>query len=394
MQYSAKKDKDGVLTRYTRPLKDGKARAGTYLVISLWKILVFFICFVTIPLEHDSEPRRLFTDFITSFETNQYILSAPGSATSVLVVEELLREELFWKSQTLVLIVQVHYLNLSESIVKKIFQIGSSLLTYSFSAFACRSNIQHTGFAVPISLITPLSASVLGALCFSRQDNPCAYSSTFPKYLFFECPADISSTSYWASSVDSIWGLPIVFIICFLFHLITTSQIWEESNKKLLAITEIFATDYYNGLLIVPSLTLNKKRPVDEDEPIITKPDHRKDNGLSNPGYLGDDFPRSEKFHPTEEDKKVRINACATMWHENSEEIQVCLKSVFKMDKYINDRRQHDHERSEWQRWEWTTHIFFDDCMKKSKLEKVMEGFKYFKSKIPCRAKLDSGRKT
>ena len=47
MQYSAKKDKDGVLTRYTRPLKDGKARAGTYLVISLWKILVFFICFVT-----------------------------------------------------------------------------------------------------------------------------------------------------------------------------------------------------------------------------------------------------------------------------------------------------------------------------------------------------------
>ena len=44
--------------------------------------------------------------------------------------------------------------------------------------------------------------------------------------------------------------------------------------------------------------------------------------------------------------------------------------------------------------YEWETHIFFDDCMKKSKLEKVMEGIKYFKSKIPCRAKLDSGRKT
>ena len=78
-----------------------------------------------------------------------------------------------------------------------------------------------------------------------------------------------------------------------------------------------------------------------------------------------------DEFIPSEEDKRVRINACATMWHENSEEIQVCLKSVFQMDKYINNRRRDDHERSEWQKWDWQTHIFFDDCMKKSRTEKV-----------------------
>ena len=88
-------------------------------------------------------------------------------------------------------------------------------------------------------------------------------------------------------------------------------------------------------------------------------------------GLMEDPPKQWDEFIPSEEDKRVRINACATMWHENSEEIQVCLKSVFQMDKYINNRRKDDHERSEWQKWDWQTHIFFDDCMKKSRTEKV-----------------------
>ena len=212
------------------------------------------------------------------------------------------------------------------------------------------------------------------------MSDSCAYRS-FPKYLFFQCPVGLSSSDYWASGATaSLWGLPIVFLCCFLFHILTTLQVWEESEKKLLAITEIFSTDYYNGLLIVPSLTLNKKWPVDENEPVVTSSsqynNHNGKHGQFNSGYHGDgltgDLPRpAEKFVPSEEDKKVRINACATMWHENSEEIQVCLKSVFQMDKYINNRRRDDHNRSEWQKWEWQTHIFFDDCMKKSRTEKV-----------------------
>ena len=76
-------------------------------------MFVFFCCFITIPdlyeiLPNSQSPRRLFTDFIASFETNQYILSAPGLG-SVLQNDELVREELFWKSQTLVLLVQVQY---------------------------------------------------------------------------------------------------------------------------------------------------------------------------------------------------------------------------------------------------------------------------------------------
>lgn len=120
MQYSAKRNSDGTELTFTRPLKDGRARGFTYLLISVWKMFVFFCCFITIPsladvfpdtsMEASSQaqsPRRLFTDFTESFETNQYILTTPENSR-VLVVEELLREELFWKSQTLVLLVQVN----------------------------------------------------------------------------------------------------------------------------------------------------------------------------------------------------------------------------------------------------------------------------------------------
>ena len=113
MQYKPVKNKDGSTTTYSKPLKDGKARGLTYLLLSFWKMFVFFCCFITIAdlaeiIPDSKTPRRLFTDFISSFETNQYILSAPGTnALKFLQTDELLREELFWKSQTLVLVVQV-----------------------------------------------------------------------------------------------------------------------------------------------------------------------------------------------------------------------------------------------------------------------------------------------
>ena len=222
---------------------------------------------------------------------------------------------------------------------------------------------------------------MLGSLCHFRLEDPCAYTSTFPKYLFYDCPADLGTSGYWASSGSlSLWGLPIVFICCFVFHMVTTVQIWEEGSKKLLPITEIFSTDYYNSLLIVPSLTLNKRSAVEDDELPSTSHQYY-DNGGYAEEHAGDRR-KSKKFKPSPEDKRVRINACATMWHETSEEIQVCLKSVFQMDKYINDRKRDDIGKSEWQKWEWKTHIFFDDCMKKSKTEKVGLKLGVYKSYI------------
>ena len=56
------------------------------------------------------------------------------------------------------------------------------------------------------------------------------------------------------------------------------------------------------------------------------------------------------------------------MWHENSEEIEVCLKSVFLIDEDFCVRHLAKDMRGVTDNvYEWETHIFFDDCMEKGK---------------------------
>ena len=97
------------ICRYTKPLKDGKARGFTYLLLSVWKMFAFFCCFITLPALTDilpgDSPKALFTSFVESFETNQYVLT--GGTGPILQTDELHREEILWKSKTLVLLVQV-----------------------------------------------------------------------------------------------------------------------------------------------------------------------------------------------------------------------------------------------------------------------------------------------
>ena len=41
----------------------------------------------------------------------------------------------------------------------------------------------------------------------------------------------------------------------------------------------------------------------------------------------------------TGSDRVTRIYACATMWHEEPEEMMECLKSVFRVDADYSSRR-------------------------------------------------------
>ena len=85
------------------------------------------------------------------------------------------------------------------------------------------------------------------------------------------------------------------------------------------------------------------------------------------------------------------------MWHENSEEIKVMLRSVFKIDEDYYARRKaldllpsedikkkkfkeiENEKKNHVDFFDWETHIFFDDCMAKpvkGKKDNVWEGHK------------------
>ena len=92
-------------------------------------MFAFFCCFITIPaltdILPDESPRTLFTSFVESFETNQYLLTANvypvNSTVPVLQTDELHREEKLWKSKTLLLLVQAKEIKVDVGVRLRLF---------------------------------------------------------------------------------------------------------------------------------------------------------------------------------------------------------------------------------------------------------------------------------
>ena len=293
--------------------KGANARGPTYFLISLWKIGFFLMLMSTMLKEEGilSSFSILYTDFTKAFETLEYrlLITSTGSTNYIPPIWniELLRWDKLWEGPAGVIVVQ----------------ILCSWILYSLAKFSNRCRI-HYCFALPMTLVTPVCLFTLAPLCSYRLKNPCSYSSTFPDHLFFQCPADMKWTS-WMGEDYAIWLLGLISFFWISF------QIWRSPNIILADTNKIFSKLYYHGLLVDTCLMLNR----------------RNDN--------------KKKKEKKENEKPPQIvKGCATMWHESSEEIKVCLKSLFKMDEDYCVRKLRD---KVYDQFEWECHVFFDDCM-------------------------------
>lgn len=334
-------------------MTDGGARGFTYLLISLWKIAIFFCSILVIAPLAKIVPNLnfLFTEFSSAFETNEFILQYPSSP-SLIRLDELVRWEKLWKGPAIVILTQ----------------IGCSWITFIFGKFACRCNIQGLCFSLPVSLVTPVCLSTLIPLCYYRLADPCAYSSAFPKYLFFECPAEISGD--WI-----INDMTFMWILFYISHVWITFQIWNPKSRRLAETSQIFGTDYYNSLMIDISMMLNRRSDDGErSKRFDTLLKHFSNRGQE----LEEELPKTKKrrkisawSEQTQEfndisidDNTVRIKGCATMWHETEEEIEEMLKSIFRIDEdYCARKLAFKMQDVTDDYYEWESHIFFDDCM-------------------------------
>ena len=341
-------------------MTDGTARAPTYIIISIWKMGFFLLLMSLVVPSITSQASEkllpsidiLYSDFVRSFNVNEYFLITEDSQV-ILQVDELVKWDVFWESPAFVLTVQV----------------VCTFIAYIFGCFACKCNIQEYCFAIPVTLITPICVAALSPLCVNKLKDACSYSSTFPRHLFFDCPAEVNGPWFYKDDLTLMW------ILFFFSHAWITIQIWKPKNDILLATPQIFSTDYYSSLMIDASMMLNRR---EDDGKTSTKYDKRTkhiDQMHSQEDVVDSSSRKKEHKHTfyhnnieskyiTDEDRKIRIKGCATMWHENSEEIEVCLKSIFLIDEDYCVRHLAESMRGITDDiYEWESHIFFDDCM-------------------------------
>ncbi|XP_026669106.1 chitin synthase chs-2 isoform X2 [Ceratina calcarata] len=122
----------------------------------------------------------------------------------------------------------------------------------------------------------------------------------------------------------------------------------------------------YNSLLIDQSMGLNRKR---DDQPEVKVEDlaeieKEKGDGDYETIYEQTDGSTTPPSAVKSSDHVTRIYACATMWHEQKEEMMEFLKSILRLDEDQCARRnaQKYLKVVDPDYYEFETHIFFDDA--------------------------------
>lgn len=134
-----------------------------------------------------------------------------------------------------------------------LIQIGASYIAYIFSKFASKVQIQGFSFALPLSAVVPLSATLLLSACGARAENRCVFHDFLPDYLFFECPSVGDYFDYLWQEQVWLWAL------WFMSQIWISAHIWFPKSARLASTEQIFGTPMYCSLVIDQSLVLNRR---------------------------------------------------------------------------------------------------------------------------------------
>ncbi|XP_043674130.1 chitin synthase chs-2 isoform X1 [Vespula pensylvanica] len=341
-----------MLGRVKRELR--LTRYFTYMFVSFWKIIAFFISVLTILYMRGENIGHLFTMFPTAFGQHKIIVHTvvQSNGTFSDLKDVLLNSDTDIDA------------DFSTPIYVLLLQIFSAYFAYIFGKFACKILIQGFSYAFPVNLTIPVTISLLIAACGLRNSNPCFFHDIIPDYLFYESPPLYFLNDYITQQYGWVW------LLWLLSQTWITLHIWTPKCERLAATEKLFVVPMYDSLLIDQSMGLNRKR---DDQPEVKVEDlaeieKEKGDGDYETIYEQTDGSTTPASMVKSSDHVTRIYACATMWHENKEEMMEFLKSILRLDEDQSARRvaQKYLKVVDPDYYEFETHIFFDDAFELS----------------------------
>ncbi|XP_015109436.1 chitin synthase chs-2 isoform X1 [Diachasma alloeum] len=343
----------GLVRTLSRVKKDLRlTRYFTYLFVSVWKIIAFFISSLIILHSRGETVGHLFTMFGSAFGEHKITVTAvrQNALGTIPDISDFLPNG---ETETV-------DADLNSAIYVLLIQIFASYIAYIFGKFACKILIQGFSYAFPVSLTIPVLISLLIAVCGLRTSDPCFFHGTIPDYLFYDAPPLYFLNDFVSKQYAWVWLLWLLSQTWFTIH------IWTPKCERLAATEKLFVVPMYDSLLIDQSLGLNRKR---DDQPEVKVEDlaeieREKGDGDYETIYEQTDGSTTPPSAVKNSDHVTRIYACATMWHENKEEMIEFLKSILRLDADHSARRnaQKFFKLIDPDYYEFETHIFFDDA--------------------------------
>ncbi|XP_038118969.1 chitin synthase chs-2 [Culex quinquefasciatus] len=248
-----------------------------------------------------------------------------------------------------------------------------SHLCYIFSKFSCKIHIQSFSMAFPINLTVPVTVTLLLVFCGLREADVCVFNGFLPDYLFFRMPPIYYLFDYVVNEFSWLW------LLWLLSQTWITRHLWMPKSDRNASTEKLFVTPMYNCLLVDQSVAMNRRREDQED--FVKKIDmvKAKDTERGNEIDARANERKNDAIKPY--DRIPQIFICATMWHENKEELMEFLKSIIRLDEDQCARRmamkhiQASKEDIDPDYYDLETHIFFDDAFvnDKSKCESASD---------------------
>ncbi|KAL0119832.1 hypothetical protein PUN28_007929 [Cardiocondyla obscurior] len=331
-------------------------RYFTYMLVSVWKIVAFFISSALILHIQGETVGHLFTMLSPAFNDHKITVTSIKSITSGSLpdLSEILTGD----------VTEVVNADFNTPIYVLLLQIAGAYFAYVFGKFACKILIQGFSYAFPVNLTIPVSISLLIAACGLRNNDPCFFHGTIPDYLFYESPLPNFLNDFVSKQYAWVW------LLWLLSQTWITLHIWTPKCERLASTEKLFVVPMYDSLLIDQSMGLNRRR---DDQPEVKVEDlaeieKEKGDGDYETIYEQTDGSTTPPSAVKSSDHVTRIYACATMWHENKEEMMEFLKSILRLDEDQCARRvaQKYLKVVDPDYYEFETHIFFDDAFELS----------------------------
>nr|XP_031829269.1 chitin synthase chs-2 isoform X3 [Nomia melanderi] len=327
-------------------------RYFTYMFMSVWKIMAFLISTLLILHMKGETVGHLFTMLSSAFGNHQISVSEVRLDSSNRITDIADVIEIGEKIQIPA--------DANTPIYVLLLQIFGAYFAYIFGKFACKILIQGFSYAFPVNLTIPVSISLLIAACGLRNGDPCIFHGTIPDYLFYESPPLYFLNDFVSKQYAWVW------LLWLLSQTWITLHVWTPKCERLAATEKLFVVPMYDSLLIDQSMGLNRKR---DDQPEVKVEDlaeieKEKGDGDYETIYEQTDGTTTPPSAVKSSDHVTRIYACATMWHENKEEMMEFLKSILRLDEDQCARRvaQKYLKVVDPDYYEFETHIFFDDA--------------------------------
>ncbi|XP_076762627.1 hyaluronan synthase-like protein kkv isoform X3 [Xylocopa sonorina] len=331
-------------------------RYFTYMFMSFWKIVAFFICTILILHVKGETVGHLFTKFSDAFGHHYIMVSTKRISTTGTFTDIADLLEIGDKISIPA--------DVNTPIYVLLLQIFGAYFTYVFGKFACKILIQGFSYAFPVNLTIPVTISLLIAACGLRNTEPCIFHGTIPDYLYYESPPEHFLNDFVSKQYAWVW------LLWLLSQTWITLHVWTPKCERLAATEKLFVVPMYDSLLIDQSMGLNRKR---DDQPEVKVEDlaeieKEKGDGDYETIYEQTDGTTTPPSAVKSSDHVTRIYACATMWHENKEEMMEFLKSILRLDEDQSARRvaQKYLKVVDPDYYEFETHIFFDDAFELS----------------------------